>query len=54
MAVGIHCGISGQTDKRVYSAHLNEKNIDYVESVFEQFVMENVDLVCPADSINQI
>ena len=51
MAVGILCGISGQTDKRVYSAHLDEKNIDHEESVFEQFIMKNVDMVCPADGI---
>ena len=53
MAVGILCGISGQTDKRVYSAHLNEKNIDHEESVFEQFIMKNVDMVCPPDGVSR-
>lgn len=54
MAVGILCGISGQPDDRDYSVHLNEKNIGHEESVLEQFIIENVDMVSPADSINQL
>ena len=51
MAEGRVCDVSGQTAVRVYSVYLNEKNIDHEDSVFEQFIMENVDKVCPADGI---
>lgn len=49
MAVGIICAVSGQTAERDYSVHLNEKNSDHEKNVFEQFIMEIVDMVCPAD-----
>ena len=41
------CAANRKTVERMYSAFLVEKDIDHEDSIFNQFVIENFDGVCP-------
>ena len=42
------CVANIKTVERTYPAFLVENDIDHLESIFNQFVIENFDEVCPA------
>jgi prepilin-type N-terminal cleavage/methylation domain-containing protein len=42
------CATNRKTVERLYTAFLIENDIDHMDSVFNQFVNENFDGICPA------
>lgn len=45
------CAANRKTVERLYSAFLVENDIDHVDSMFNHFVNENFDAVCPAGGV---
>jgi prepilin-type N-terminal cleavage/methylation domain-containing protein len=45
------CAANLKTVERMYTAYLGEKDIGHEDSLFDQFVIENFDEVCPAGGV---
>ena len=45
------CDANLKTVERMYSAFLVENDIDYVDSIFNQFLIDNFDEICPASGV---
>ena len=45
------CAANRKTVERMYSAFLVEKDIDHESSLFDQFVIDNFDEVCPSGGV---
>jgi prepilin-type N-terminal cleavage/methylation domain-containing protein len=45
------CVANRKTLERMYSVFLVEKDIDHVDSIFNQFIIDDFDEVCPAGGI---
>ena len=45
------CAANRKTVERMYSAFLVEKDIDHENSLFDQFVIDNFDEVCPTGGV---
>ncbi|TCK93130.1 prepilin-type N-terminal cleavage/methylation domain-containing protein [Natranaerovirga hydrolytica] len=43
------CATNRKIVERMYSDFLVENDIDYVDSIFNQFLMDNFDEICPVD-----
>jgi len=47
------CAFNRKTVERVYSAFLDEYNIDHTDSIFNQFIIDNFDKICPAGRVTR-
>ena len=45
------CDANRKAVERMYSAFLVENDIDHVDSIFNQFLIDNFDEVCPASGV---
>jgi len=45
------CAANRKTVERMYFAYLLENDIDHVDSIFNQFIIENFDKICPAGGV---
>ncbi len=45
------CTANQKTVERMYSAYLLENDMDYSDSIFNQFLVENFDEICPAGGV---
>ena len=45
------CAANRKNVERMYSAFLIKNNMDHKESVFNQFLIENFDKICPSDGV---
>ena len=45
------CDANLKTVERMYSAFLVENDIDHVDSIFNQFLIDNFDEICPASGV---
>lgn len=45
------CAANRKTVERMYSAFLVEKDIDHENSLFDQFLIDNFDEICPAGGV---
>ena len=45
------CDANLKTIERMYSAFLVENYIDHVDSIFNQFLIDNFDEICPASDV---
>ena len=45
------CDANRKAVERMYSAFLVENDIDHVESIFNQFLIDNFDEICPASDV---
>ncbi|MDN5291559.1 MAG: hypothetical protein PWQ06_1798 [Anaerophaga sp.] len=45
------CAANWKTVERMYTAYLVKNDIDHEDSVFNQFVIENFDEVCPTGGV---
>jgi prepilin-type N-terminal cleavage/methylation domain-containing protein len=43
------CAANLKTVERMYSAFLVEKDIDHMDSIFNQYLIDNFDKVCPVN-----
>ena len=45
------CDANRKAVERMYSAFLVENDIDHVDSIFNQFLIDNFDEICPASDV---
>lgn len=45
------CDANRKAVERMYSAFLVENDIDHVDSIFNQFLIDNFDEICPASGV---
>ena len=45
------CVANRKTVERLYSAFLVEMDVDHEDSIFNQFIIDNFDEVCPSDGV---
>ena len=45
------CDANRKAIERMYSAFLVENDIDHVDSIFNQFLIDNFDEICPASGV---
>lgn len=45
------CAANRKTVERMYSAFLVENDIDHEDSIFNQFLIDNFDEICPAGGV---
>ena len=45
------CDANRKAVERMYSAFLVEDDIDHVDSIFNQFLIDNFDEICPASGV---
>lgn len=45
------CAANRKTVKRMYSAFLVENDIDHEDSIFNQFLIDNFDEICPSGGV---
>ena len=45
------CDVNRKAVERMYSAFLVENDIDHVDSIFNQFLIDNFDEICPASGV---
>ena len=45
------CDANRKSVERMYSAFLVENDIDHVDSIFNQFLIDNFDEICPASGV---
>lgn len=45
------CYANRKAVERMYSAFLVENDIDHVDSIFNQFLIDNFDEICPASGV---
>lgn len=51
MAEEKSCDANRKAVERMYSAFLVENDIDHVDSIFNQFLIDNFDEICPASGV---
>ena len=45
------CAANANTVQRIYSAFLIQNNIDHEDSIFNQFIADNFDEICPTGGV---
>jgi type IV pilus assembly protein PilA len=51
MAEETVCAVNRKTVERMYSVFLVENHIDHEDSIFNQFIIDNFDEICPAGGV---